>query len=1833
MVRVEEFQALSVYEELLYEELAALILDTNPPLLTLNGPEYIEVLQRDTYIDAGATAIDEVDKYVSVTAMGVEAVDTCCITDPENPYIITYGASDAAGNAASPVIRSVVVLPACPPPSYICENITTQLVCASCLDDVCLCLHSFGKLVDEDPAVTVETYKPEMDSTPPLIELLGDGELGITASNAIVMIHTVEQFEVFVDPGVSASDAVDGNITAQVSRYGAALVDTSVVTPIDEPYVISYSVKDAAGNTAAAVRRHIYVKNPCTDIVGVDEKMCGRDGDGNPLCSQGGLCLELAIEEPKEEVPLESPMLSLVGSAEVIVGHGQPYTACVAGKSRLDQVCDPGADAVDPLDGDLSDFVTACSPDGVVNRFSYKGVTGCGVDTETAGVYFIEYLVHNSVGLTASATRNVTVTARCPIGEELCTDGVECTVNGVCYSELGELGLTEEDDKEPAVRPTVTLRTSAAVPSRYVEVRQYQVYEACSEEELLQNSSDVLCEPGAEASDAVAGDLTSAVLACAPGSCLNTGCVGYEWVKKGMLGCINTSAPVGTIFEVIFTVYNTAIPAQFANASRTIVIIDPCDSGEELCEDLSCSSIACDQRDEILQTENMDTVPPVLTFHGAPEVRLGYGDSVSAAVLQPCASALVPKNTCYASAVDSDTDVTSSISTKQDTACRGCSTTGCSLTMVHQCFPGLYGFIFTAQDWAGNKAMQRLLVTVVEENAVAADMVIDIGSNTFTDAEAQAALLLDETSVEAQAFREAVATLLTRLADTEGEPVQTADVDITLVTIRSNTDGNGSADVVGANGHFSLLVEYTTRVAVAVELNSRRRHLLTGDATALNLRTREISSILTASVADGRMTDSLREASLSHNASLPSEVAGLVRETSFTAITPEVDETAAYQLSIYESMKSLRQESAASKESLQLTQEMLSVAGGNAVDWKVDLLRAWVEAQLQDWANIDSLATTVDMIADKFERITSEYELALEGTVDAQITLQRTIDAMLDAASGFLQDSDRLQSVWLPPAPPSLSMSPVDSCRLSWPEELDPAQLLAERRYSFTVQAPGTSRRQLLRRKGADDYLQKKLTSAQSDDISKAVLGNEANALMNIPTELPARYLAVRNRLLGGLLFYVSRGKAESECTKRFKSVAAPCVGGLESVHYGTDPVFKPGSSLYREDLVSQMEQYYNTSEGSVDMDVRTNSPKPFRPRSLPGKDGKQPYMISVDVGAYRARQMHAFFKEGQLMDPQVTRVDVSMVTFNAQLQSWCKVDLAWFQKHKRGYYIMEYSLLSSPVTRWGMYSVPSAAWLLLHILWAIISLGVLGADLKKYTQLAERQDFKFSHFFTKLEEMLALIGGLLQLGVMAVFLAYHILMQALEPHIPDNIYYDLYWGANFFLSHRGAGSSEGSAGRGLATQSGTDMMPVWTLPEDNASFEKFYQTLSRIELLCNLQQLYFSLHGMRIIFLMMQMLYVTTQQHRLAVVIDSVRKSVYELLQFIPIFFSMFCFTILFNMLLGLRFEKVHTLSRSCDHVAKFAFLADYSVLRQPSWQASGRVEEWTEVSAMAVFIILNFFVLSNIFLAILIDTICGLFMASKKEKTLLQDLWGLCKYQTQVKRTQNALTYYLYGMTLEERTRKSKAPLLRISTLLSGAFSGFTNARNLGENEPCCGTKRRQEMLTEAIEICCELSNSRVSMLRKFRSAGQGIRRISRMFTKVQPATAEYDDVRPSYNTSKPDHAVFVRLANAVIEEVSDSEICGMLASHLEPSKREKKQAECLRLVRTALRHAHVHNHQLGQKLQDSTRVLQEHHAQLTQRLNMANSTNRLSSLTEVYLKGRRKMRDMEQQQAEMV
>ena len=76
--------------------------DTTAPVITITKRNTATVIRSDTYTDAGATAIDNVDGTVAVTTEG--KVDTSNLGD----YHITYTATDAVGNSTT-ATRTVTV--------------------------------------------------------------------------------------------------------------------------------------------------------------------------------------------------------------------------------------------------------------------------------------------------------------------------------------------------------------------------------------------------------------------------------------------------------------------------------------------------------------------------------------------------------------------------------------------------------------------------------------------------------------------------------------------------------------------------------------------------------------------------------------------------------------------------------------------------------------------------------------------------------------------------------------------------------------------------------------------------------------------------------------------------------------------------------------------------------------------------------------------------------------------------------------------------------------------------------------------------------------------------------------------------------------------------------------------------------------------------------------------------------------------------------------------------------------------------------------------------------------------------------------------------------------------------------------------------------------------------------------------------------------------------------------------------------------------------------------------------------------------------------------------
>ncbi|MDX8405285.1 MAG: DUF5011 domain-containing protein, partial [Mariprofundus sp.] len=79
--------------------------DQQPPLITRSGAASVVATLNKPYIDGGATAADNVDGDISAKIATSNPVNTSVT----GLYTVTYNVSDAAGNAAVPVTRSVLV--------------------------------------------------------------------------------------------------------------------------------------------------------------------------------------------------------------------------------------------------------------------------------------------------------------------------------------------------------------------------------------------------------------------------------------------------------------------------------------------------------------------------------------------------------------------------------------------------------------------------------------------------------------------------------------------------------------------------------------------------------------------------------------------------------------------------------------------------------------------------------------------------------------------------------------------------------------------------------------------------------------------------------------------------------------------------------------------------------------------------------------------------------------------------------------------------------------------------------------------------------------------------------------------------------------------------------------------------------------------------------------------------------------------------------------------------------------------------------------------------------------------------------------------------------------------------------------------------------------------------------------------------------------------------------------------------------------------------------------------------------------------------------------------
>jgi len=194
--------------------------DTVPPVITLLGDNPIHISVGGVFIDPGITAIDAVDGIVPVVTYinGIqqEVSESTISASSQTTYIITYAATDSAGNNATPVTRSVIVGNPSPDESQ-----------------------------DADAS---DGGNAPSDTTSPVVTLVGDAAMQITANDA------------FTDPGATALDDTDGDITMNIVVTGSVDMTTTGL------YTITYTATDVGGNVGTASRVVTIVAAPVESV-------------------------------------------------------------------------------------------------------------------------------------------------------------------------------------------------------------------------------------------------------------------------------------------------------------------------------------------------------------------------------------------------------------------------------------------------------------------------------------------------------------------------------------------------------------------------------------------------------------------------------------------------------------------------------------------------------------------------------------------------------------------------------------------------------------------------------------------------------------------------------------------------------------------------------------------------------------------------------------------------------------------------------------------------------------------------------------------------------------------------------------------------------------------------------------------------------------------------------------------------------------------------------------------------------------------------------------------------------------------------------------------------------------------------------------------------------------------------------------------------------------------------------------------------------------------------------------------------------------------------------
>jgi hypothetical protein len=307
------------------------IVDTTAPAITLKGENPMKVEVNGTFTEPGFTAIDLFDRNITENVN----VDTTGLNLTEiGQYNVVYSVADSSGNKASKTRVVNVVADLTAPvitlkgenPVTVAMNseykdagataldnadgdLTESITAKSDVDTSKVGTYTVTYFVSdksENTATATRTVKVT-DQTIPVITLLGSDS------------GTINVGETYTDAGATALDNLDGDITAKIE------VGNGVDTSKAGTYLVTYNVKDAAGNSAKTVTRTIEVKGVSGGVAAI---LGGGGGGGGGFSVSAG-------NKPAGQVLGAQAQRFPNGTVLKLFGKNEHYLIVSGGKVRI----------------------------------------------------------------------------------------------------------------------------------------------------------------------------------------------------------------------------------------------------------------------------------------------------------------------------------------------------------------------------------------------------------------------------------------------------------------------------------------------------------------------------------------------------------------------------------------------------------------------------------------------------------------------------------------------------------------------------------------------------------------------------------------------------------------------------------------------------------------------------------------------------------------------------------------------------------------------------------------------------------------------------------------------------------------------------------------------------------------------------------------------------------------------------------------------------------------------------------------------------------------------------------------------------------------------------------------------------------------------------------------------------------------------------------------------------------------------------------------------------------------------------------------------------------